>query len=244
MLSKSKKIKLIIAIIFIVLFLGGLIYSSYNMFTWKKDVDRNNKTQKEVNKNVKKKKNKYEIDFKTLKEQNKDTIAYLKVDGTKIDYVVVQGTDNKYYLNRNFNNEYNVAGWIFADYNNTFDGTDNNIVIYGHNTTDGSMFGTLKDTQESEWQKNKDHEIVLVTEQGEYYYQVFSTYNIEPEDYYIKTHFSDDDKYMNFLNDLKARSNYDYKVELNRNDKILTLSSCTLNGAKRVVLHAKLIKIN
>ena len=136
-----------------------------------------------------------------------------------------------------------MSGWIFSDYHNKFDNTDNNIVIFGHNTHDGSMFGTLKNTLSENWQKNEDNlKIVLVTEKNTYYYQVFSTYEINPEKYYIKTEFKNIEEVGEFINKVKARSNHNYNIKVKSSDKILTLSSCTSSGTKRVVLHAKLIK--
>ena len=81
--------------------------------------------------------------------------------------MVVNGNDNSYYLKHNFNKEYNIAGRIFSDYHNKFDETDKNIVIFGHNTKDGSMFGTLKNVLDKSWQENRDNlEIILITEIG------------------------------------------------------------------------------
>ena len=242
---KEKKYKKIILLIFILICLILFVYSLLNIINWKKDVDNNKDIIKVIKENIiiNEDDNVYKIDFKLLKEQNLDTVAYLKVNGTNIEYIVVKGNDNDYYLKHNFNKEYNVAGWIFADYHNKFDETDKNLIIYGHNTKDGSMFGTLKNVLERNWQENKNNlEIVLITEKGVYKYQVFSTYIITPEDYYINTIFKNDEEYINFLNIIKSRSIYDYKEELNVNDKILTLSSCIGDGSKRVVLHAKLIK--
>lgn len=236
----KKKFRIIIVLLLILIFSFGLIYSLINIFNWKIDVDKNNNIIKELRNNIKINKED-KVDFKSLKEQNSDTVCYLKVSGTKIDYVVVKGEDNSYYLNHNFNKEYNSAGWIFMDYhNNLVD--DRNIVIYGHNMRDGSMFGSLDSTLKKEWQEDKNNQkIMLVKEDGTYYYQVFSTYTIEPEEYYIKTYFSSNDNFYSFIKELKSRSNYDYNVEVNENDKILTLSSCTNSGKNRVVLHAKLI---
>ena len=129
------------------------------------------------------------------------------------------------------------------DYRNKLDGTDKNIVIFGHNTRDGSMFGTLINTLKKEWYEKEDnHIIVLVTEEKTYKYQVFSTYSIVPEDYYIKTSFNNKWEYSRFVQKIKERSIYDYGVKVDRYDKILTLSSCIGEGEKRVVLHAKLLK--
>ena len=239
----KKKFRILLAVFFLIIFSFGLIYSLINIFNWKIDVDKNNNIIKELrnNINVDKEDKEYKVDFKSLKEQNPDTICYLKVNGTKIDYVVVKGDDNNYYLNHNFNKEYNSAGWIFMDYHNNLV-NDRNTIIYGHNMKDGSMFGSLANTLKKEWQDNKDNQkIMLVREEGTFYYQVFSTYTIEPEEYYIKTEFSSNSDFYSFIKTLQIRSDYDYNVDVNENDKILTLSSCTNSGKNRVVLHAKLI---
>ena len=69
-------------------------------------------------------------------------------------------------MNHNFEKKYNIAGWIFADYKNNFDKTDKNIVIYGHNRKDGSMFGTLKNILKEEWYSNEENFVIdFITEQ-------------------------------------------------------------------------------
>ena len=242
--KKNKTIKIILFTFFLILF----IVSSLKIINYLKDNSNNRKIQNNTTKSIKKvkidKDIKYDIDFKTLKKKNPDTIAYLKVNGTNIDYVVVKGNDNNYYLNHNFNKETNISGWIFSDYRNKFDGSDKNIIIYGHNTYDGSMFGTLRNILDNEWKSNKENlKITLVTEKDTYYYEVFSTYIIDPEEYYINTTFNTDNEFNKFIKTIKARSNYDYNIDLNVSDTILTLSSCSsLDGSKRIVLHAKLIK--
>ena len=243
MKKRKLKTKNILVLILFILCIFGLMLSSYKIIKWKIDVDKNNKIKEEIKKSITKDKdNKISIDFKTLKEKNKDTKAYIKVNNTNIDYVVVQGKDNNYYLNHNFNKEYNIAGWVFLDYRNKLDGTDKNVIIYGHNTKDNSMFDTLKNVLTKEWQTNKDNLfITLVTEEKEYKYQVFSTYEVKPESYYITTKFKSENNYVYFLNKMIERSNYNYKVELDKDDKILTLSSCLGEGQTRVVLHARLL---
>ncbi len=246
-----KKTLRIIFKILSVICLIGIIYFSYKIITWKIQVDENHKIKDSISKNIKVKKKKveeeekveYTVDFESLKKDNPDTIAYLKVNNTNIDYVVVKGNNNDYYLNHNFHKNSNIAGWIFADYRNTFDDQDENIVIYGHDTKDGSMFGTLKNILSKGWYENEENKIItLITESGTYSYEVFSVYTIIPEDYYITTNIPDEREYEIYLNTLKERSITDFHVELSTTDKILTLSSCIGNGEKRVVLHAKRIK--
>lgn len=218
----------------------GIIYSGYHIIKWRMNVTGNEKIKEEIMTNINK--DSYEVNFEKLKSQNKDTIAYLTVNNTSVDNVVVKGSDNDYYLNHNFNKTSNVAGWIFADYRNRFDGEDKNIIIYGHNMRDGSMFGTLKTALNPDWQNNKENKVVtLITEKGKFKYEVFSTYIIEAEEYYLNTEFASDSEYEKFLNTLKKRSNHDFGVSLSTSDKILTLSTCSGNGNKRVVLHARLI---
>ena len=243
-----KKTLKVILNIFIFIFalacIFGIVYSLYNIFNWKKDVDSNKKLKEEIYKKIEKKsENDYDIDFASLKAENPDTVAFLKVKGTDIEYVVVKGADNDYYLKKDFNKNYNSAGWIFADYRNKFDGTDKNLIIYGHNMIDGSMFGTLKNILKPEWYENPENsEIFLITEQGIFKYQTFSVYSIEAEDYYINTNFNNDEEYTLFLDEIKSRSDYDFGIDLTKDDQILTLSSCIGYGSSRVVLHAKLIK--
>ena len=238
------KTKKTIIKIMMVLCLGLLIYSTYNIIGWYIDNNKNESIKEEINKIIDLDEDDNTIDFKELKKKNNDIVAYLKVNNTKIDYVVVKGTDNKFYLKHNLYKEYNRAGWIFMDYHNRLDGTDKNIVIYGHNTRDKSMFGTLRNIVTKEWYENPDNHIInLVLEDKVLTYQVFSTYTIKVEDYYINTIFKNNSEFDKFIKTLKKRSVYNYGIEVSGEDSILTLSTCTGNGKSRMVLHAKLIEL-
>ena len=182
-----------------------------------------------------------EIDFAKLKQKNPDTVGWLKVNNTNVDYPVVQATDNDYYISHNFNKNDNIAGWVFVDYRMKLDGTDNNVVIYGHNMKDGSMFGSLKKVITKEWYNNEENlNITYKTGTDVLTYKVFSVYEIPVESYYTNTTFSSDDEHQKFLNKLKSRSRKDFGVNLTTSDKILTLSTCASNDKNRIVLHAVL----
>jgi len=247
----KRKLRLWVILSFIFICLIGFLFYSYKVVLWKKNVEENERVKKKTEENIKivkndknDKKPKIDVDFEELKKQNPDTVAYIKLFNTNIDYIVVKGKDNSYYLNHNFEKKYNIAGWIFADYRNKVDESDKNLIIYGHNTRDNSMFGTLKNILDKDWYENRDNHIVtLVTEKKKYYYIVFSTYTIIPEDYYISTSFKNNADFDKFVKKLKSRSNYNYGIDVTGDDKILTLSSCITEGKKRVVLHAKLIDI-
>ena len=184
--------------------------------------------------------NKYAVDFNGLKSINPDTKAWIKVNGIDIDIPVVQGKDNSYYLKHSFDRSYNVCGWAFADYRNKLDGTDKNIVIFGHNRKDGNMFSQMSAILNSNWyDETENKNVTFITEGGEATYEVFSIYQIDVEDYYIKTYFNSEEEYKDFLNIIKSRSTKDYNSNLTTKDRILTLSTCGKDNKHRIVLHAK-----
>ncbi len=234
--------KKIIIKLFMVLCVFSIIFSFVNIMRWYFENKENSDIKAELNHSIitDEEVNKIEVDFDELKKKNSDTVAFLKVNNTNINYVVVKGNDNSYYLKHNFNKEYNRSGWIFMDYRNKLDGSDKNIIIYGHNTRDGSMFGTLRKVVKKEWYMDTSNYIItLILDNNMTSYHVFSTYSIDVEDYYIKTEFKDDKDFNEFLLTLKKRSVYNYGVDVDDSDSILTLSTCTGNGTKRMVLHAK-----
>ena len=233
-------------IILMIFFIILLFFSGTKIVIWYMNNQNNKKISDEIAEFVTvdetKEDEKYAVDFEKLKEKNSDVVAWLKVNGTNIETTVVKTTDNDYYLTHNFNKEYNSAGWIFADYKNKVDGTDENLVIYGHNMRDDSMFGSLKWVINEDWYNNEDNKyITLITENETQVYEVFSVYQIEKEDYYIQTNFNTEKKFSAFLETIKKRSKKDFNVDVNKEDNILTLSTCANNNKYRVVLHAKKI---
>ena len=248
--KKSKKhgVKNVILTLLIIFFIAVIIFSGIQLIKWYLGNKANNDIIKEIkesniisyNENDE---NVSEVDFEKLKNINSDAVGYIEVPNTYISYPVVQAKNNDYYLTYNFKKEYNSAGWIFMDYRNDLDGNDKNIIIYGHNRRDGSMFGSLKNILSPDWYNNETNKYVtLITEQGNMVYEVFSVYQIEREDYYIQTSFSDNTEYESFLETLPNRSVKNFNVQLIEEDTILTLSTCANNNEYRVVLHAKLIK--
>ena len=235
-------------IILMIFFIILLFFSGTKIVIWYMNNQNNKKISDEiaefvtVDETKEDNEEKYVVDFEKLKEKNSDIVAWLKVNGTNIETTVVKTTDNDYYLTHNFNKEYNSAGWIFADYKNKVDGTDKNLVIYGHNMRDDSMFGSLKWVINEDWYNNEDNKyITLITENETQVYEVFSVYQTEKEDYYIQTNFDTEKEFNTFAQTIKKRSKKDFNVDVNKEDNILTLSTCANNNKYRVVLHAKKI---
>lgn len=183
-----------------------------------------------------------DVDIAKLKEKNSDTVGFINVNNTNINYPYVLGKDNSYYLNHSFDKSYNEAGWVFLDYRNNKDLTDKNNILYAHSRLDKTMFGSLSKTLKSNWYSNKDNHIIrLSTENENTLWQIFSVYKIPEESYYITTNFTTDNDFEKFLTTIKDRSIYNFNANLTSADKILTLSTC-YSETERTVVHAKLIK--
>ena len=245
--KKNKRYKeVILNIIIYMILLFVLIYSGIKIFKWYKDKTNNNKIAEQIKSTViveEKNEDENKEEYNKLKEQNNETVAWIKVNNINVEYPVVRATNNSFYLNHSFDKSKNSAGWIFADYKNKFDNTDKNIVIYGHNMRDGSMFGSLKNILNSDWYDNEENtDITLCTENEKSIYKVFSIYKIESEDYYIKTEFSNENEFEKFIKTLKKRSIKNFNIDISKEDSILTLSTCANNNKYRVVLHSKKIK--
>ena len=184
----------------------------------------------------------YKQVFNELMKKNDDTVGYLMVNNTKINYPVVQASTNSYYLNRDFNKRKNSMGWIFMDYRNNPTNLDKNTIIYGHNIKQGIMFGTLKYALNSSWYRKESNQIITFnTPTKNMKWRIFSIYKIPATEDYLKTEFANDDEYMNFVNMLKSRSLYDFNVKIDASSKILTLSTCFSHTTRHVV-HAVLIE--
>lgn len=241
--NDSKVKKIIFKIIFLLCVIT-MIISGIKIFEWFKENKENSDIFAEIKNTIFIDKNsdnieKNNIDFKSLKQINSDTVAFIKVNGTNIEYPIVKTNNNDYYLTHSFNKNYNSAGWVFMDYRNKVDGTDKNMVIYAHNRRDDSLFGTLKNILTEEWQKNKENFIIpFITETEKAEFQVFSVYKTESEEYYITTSFGTNQEFQTFIDTIKARSEKDFGINVTEKDNILTLSTCADNNKERVVLHA------
>ncbi|HOZ54091.1 MAG TPA: class B sortase [Bacilli bacterium] len=267
-MNKIKWKNIFILFLFLI-FIIGLIISIYKIIIWKLDDDSiNNQINKIYDKvnindiddsdkvdiidNSINSKDPYwdyikvkliDVNLDKLKSINKSTVGWIKVNGTNINYPFVQSSDNKYYLTHSFNKSYNSGGWVFLDYRNDIINLDKNNIIYAHGRLNKTMFGSLKNIIKSNWYNNKDNHIIrLSSKYHSTLWQVFSIYIINNTNDYIQVSFNNDTEYNNFLNKIKNRSTYNFNTNINVKDKILTLSTCYSNN-KKVVMHAKLIKI-
>jgi len=268
---KDKKIKLkkVLLIIFIILCVISLSVSLFNIIKWKIDSDKTNKQINklqdtiEINETIDNDKteiieqeeidehnpywdyikmNMINVDFTELQNINPDTVGWLQVNGTNINYPFVQTTNNKFYLNHSFDKMYNEGGWVFLDYRNSIDNLQKNNIIYAHGRLDNTMFGSLRKILKKEWLNNtNNHVIKISTKYENTLWQVFSIYHIPTTNDYIRTEFNSNESFLKFGNMLLKRSKYNFNTTISENDIILTLSTC-YDDYEKMVLHAKLIK--
>ena len=184
-----------------------------------------------------------DVDFTELLKINKDTKGWIQVKGTNINYPYVQGKDNKYYLTRSFDKKYTDAGWVFMDYRNNPKDFDKNTIIYAHARKNNTMFGELDKLLKNTWYKNaQNHFINISTTTHNSIWQVFSVYHIPTTSDYLKVNFKDNNDFLDFANKMKDRSSRKFNTTINKEDKLLTLSTC-YNDTDKLVVHAKLISI-
>ena len=180
-------------------------------------------------------------DIASLIQENPETVGWIKVNNTNIDYPVVQTIDNEYYLKHNYYLEEDSNGWVFMDYRNETDFLSDNIILYAHNRYhSGVMFGTLQNVLSYNWYTNPDNQIIsLRTLYDDLNYKIFSIYKISVTTDYMRVLFADDNDRLDFYTMLKDRSIYDFGIELKGSDKIITLSTCA-DEENRYVVHAVL----
>ncbi len=182
-------------------------------------------------------------DIKGLLEINENTVGWLKVNNTNIDYPVVQAEDNDFYLNHNFKKQKDNNGWIFMDYRADPKNLNKNMIIFGHNMYySGVMFGTLYKAKSANWYKNPENQIIeFDTLYEKLKWKIFSIYVVPNTNDYLIAYFSSDEKFQEYLNMVTDRSIYTFNTPVSVEDNIITLSTCANNGKNRLVIHAVLL---
>ncbi len=174
-----------------------------------------------------------------LMKINPDTIGYICIDGTEVDFPVVQTKNNDDYLKTAFDGSSNKAGTVFLDYRNILAASErsDNLVLYGHNQKDRTMFGSLKD-----YKKNLEHykNHPTITFNSNYrsdVYKIFAYFVTEVEPYQTSDGYvfgyhnyidlSDREIYNDFISNISLRSQIITSVDVQYGDEFLTLSTCS-----------------
>lgn len=196
-----------------------------------------------------------------LLDMNSDVVGVIKIPDTNVNNPVMQASDNDKYLNRKINGEESRNGEIFMDYRNHFDDVDDdgylkepnsdNLIIYGHNMGDDSMFGSLKYYHRNSDYYGQHPVIELNSNYMTYKYKIFAFFILDAEDKtetkfdcWNKLNFSDEKDFYNFVNEAKRRTIRLNDVDVKYGDKLVTLSTCNtyLGDRGRLIIMGRLVR--
>lgn len=197
---------------------------------------------------------------KKLLDRNSDVIGYITIPNTPVANPVMQSGDNIKYLDQNIDGDDSRAGELFLDYRNNFDRVadsklivpnSDNLVIYGHNMANDTMFGSLKYYQRN-YNYYTDNPVIYLNSNYECYtYKIFSYFILDAldesetaYDCWNKFNFDDEEDFYNFVNEAKKRSLGLNDVDVKYGDKLLTLSTCNtvLGDRGRLIVMGRLLR--
>lgn len=186
----------------------------------------------------------FEYSHEELLSINNDGIGYLYIEALDLKLPLVQTSDNNYYLRRAFNGEENMGGCLFEDSRISKGLYAENVIIYGHNMKNDTMFGTLDKYTDSEFLNTDENNIIYVfTDKLVKKYKIFSCYTTEPSGDTFTFNFASVDELRNYAEVMKAKAQYDTGVDVSEANQILTLSTCATNNNKqRFIVHGVLIE--
>lgn len=182
-----------------------------------------------------------------LLEKNSDFKGWIRISGTQVDNPVYQTKDNDYYLNHNQKKQSSIYGALFFDYRNiiTETETDKNLIIYGHEMKNGSMFGSLKKLKNLNFYK-QNPVIELSTIYKNSTYKIYSIFILnaekEDDDGYIyniyRQNFLGEDDFDSWTAEAYERSIINTNVDVKYGDNIITLVTCSkdFDNARLVVM--------
>ncbi len=173
-------------------------------------------------------------EYQQLVETNADTVGWLTVPDTNINYPVVQkADDNEFYLDHSFYGEEDSNGSLFVDYRSDIVNENTNTIIYGHNMKSNLMFGTLDSYLDENFFEN--HKTITFNTIYEHRtYEVFAVClaKVEYQDenayrYYNFIQANNKAEWQAFLDNVSSLSVFDIDLsEIKETDKFLTLSTC------------------
>ncbi len=188
------------------------------------------------------------IDFDAIQAENPDVCAWIKIPGIEvIDYPILQSApeaDDNYYLDHDINGTAKRAGSIYIQKLNHKDFSDPNTLIYGHNMLNGTMFGQLKKFRNKEFfQENRT--IFIYTPNHILEYEIISAFVYDDRHILNSFNFELETSRMQFFNECLNPTTLTKQLlegaTLEKDDKIITLSTCTANDNERYLVVGKLV---
>lgn len=174
------------------------------------------------------------IQVEELQKINPDIIGWIEIENTNINYPVLQGTDNSFYLNHDYQKEKNKNGAIFLDANYIWNPPSSNLLIYGHNNQNGTMFEDLLKYKNEKFYQ--EHPLIRFTTNTEdSYYEIISVFNSKVYyksqndvfKYYYFINANDENEFNEYIKNVKQASLYDTGKTAQYGEQLMTLSTCS-----------------
>ena len=171
--------------------------------------------------------------YQNLYWENTDMVGWIQIEGTNIDYPIMQTpADPTYYLKHDFEKNYTDYGCPFMQANCDALAPSDNLIIYGHNMKDGSMFADLAKYRSKDfWQTHKT--VWFDTELGSSAYEIFAVIHttVQADDadafpFYWFVDAASPEEFADYVSACKAQALYDTGISAEYGDKLLTLSTC------------------
>ena len=184
--------------------------------------------------------------YGALYEQNNDFVGWIQIDGTNINYPVMHTPDNPdYYLKHSFEKTWSDYGVPYLDESCVI-GQSNNLVIYGHHMSNGSMFCDLELYSDPAF--CMDHPVIrfdTLSSFGEYEVIAVFRYNTNQETFrYDREVNMDEGRFSWFIEQVHARELFSTGKDASFGDQMLTLSTCeyTYKNGRLVVVARKVVQ--
>ena len=241
--KKKNIIRKVIVIILTTILISSAIYIAKWLYDNFIISELDKKNEQIIEKATEEKKHGPKLNMEELRKINDQSAFLLNFELFDIKKVVVKGNDNDFYLRHDFKKQYNFAGWVFLDCRNKMSDDETNYIIYAHNMRDGkTMFSQLPkmlDKNFLEDLKEEDKIIKIRNEKGEYEYKIFSVHQMKDEKTTsINLLPEGKNELQKLVNEVKAMSIYDFKVDTNNANQIITLMTCGTTNNDRVMIHA------
>lgn len=170
--------------------------------------------------------------FAALTEKNSDTIGWIYMPGTEINYPILQTDNNDFYLYHTFEKLWNGSvGAIYMDYRNDSTFEDFHTIIYGHNLSGGTMFSDLNKflLEKDYWTNHRS--LYIATIGGKVYrYDVYAACEADVTGHTYRLGLEDDSGKLAYINYCINQSAIRPGVIPQVDEKVLTLSTCTGHG--------------
>lgn len=164
------------------------------------------------------------MDFEPLLEVNPQAAAWIRCEGTAIDYPVVQGTDNTYYLRHLIDGTWGRLGTIFIDSKNTPGFQDDNTILYGHHMLEGTMFAAV-DRYKKQAYYDEHPTMTLYTPECDYELQLFAGY-VTKGTTQLPLKFATKEEFQAFIDQAVNRSTFKSSAVPTTGDRLVTLATC------------------